>query len=100
MPAGLQCWNAAGVKTLDTVDTLSRVLGILRVDGPGSLAVPAFLTGRPFIMVFNESGATLTPAATQKQIVAGIQSDGITLTWQRFDGSTAADWATIIYGLR
>lgn len=99
MPQGIQCWNASGVKTLDVTDTISRVIGVMRVNGPGTLDVPDFTNGRPFIIILNENGGSISPAASRRAIIAGI-TGGTTLTWSRWDGSTSSDYATIIYGLR
>jgi hypothetical protein len=52
MPSGLQCWDANGLLTLDTGDSITKVIGTVQTqaDVAGSLVVPDFEGGvRAFV---------------------------------------------------
>lgn len=47
MPSGLQCWDASGRLTLDTNDSISKVVGVVTTQAnvAGSVVVPEFSGG-------------------------------------------------------
>jgi hypothetical protein len=55
MPAGLQCFNDAGLVTFEATDYIGRVLGrieILGANGPGSFTDSGLTAGTPFAVFF------------------------------------------------
>lgn len=102
MPAGVQCFNAAGVLSFEATDYLGRLLGRVEITGaagPGSVSHAGLTTGAPFGIFFVQSA--MTGVSNFKTVAINIA--GNTLSWSFIDtgttGGTAPD-GFIIYGVK
>lgn len=75
MPAGIQCWDAAGNLTLDMTDRIVKVLGVVDTGtGGGSIWVPGFSAGTGwFYAAAVDGGMRASPPTTT--------INGNTLSW-------------------
>lgn len=87
---GLEVWNSAGQKTLDTNDRLMRILGNVSSTGSGSLNHAGLQTGTPFyFLLIDESNAFAFKGSDD------VSFSGSTMSWT-FDADVSV---TIIYGV-
>lgn len=92
MAYGLQVFDAAGNLTLDTADSLTRLIGSVTVSANGSLSDTAFLTGRPFYYLIATTSGGITPE---------VSFSGSTMTWTYTPTATFSTLGTfiLVYGV-
>lgn len=77
MPAGLRVWNSSGNLTVSLDTRIAKFLGIIQATSAGSVVVPEFAQGTPFIMAMPRSnGVNIFSGG------GGGTISGTTLTWQ------------------
>jgi hypothetical protein len=93
MPAGLEVYDAAGVKILGTNDRLCRVLGSISISSNGSYTHTGLSNaGQPWAAFFSAGsfGALYYPAH--------VTISGDTITWTYPTGSSSS--GRVMYGVR
>lgn len=77
MPAGLRIWDASGSLTVSLDTRIAKFLGLIQATSSGSMTVPEFSQGTPFIISMPRSnGVNIFSGG------GGGSISGTTLTWQ------------------
>lgn len=77
MPSGLRVWDESGSLTVDLSTRIAKFLGTIQATSAGSLTVPEFAMGTPFIISMPEStGSNIFDGG------GGGTISGTTLSWQ------------------
>lgn len=101
MPVGIECFNAAGVKTFEGTDYLGRILGRIQIysaNGPGSIWDGNLNSGVPWALFFRVS--ELVGVATAESCLVTV--DNASVSW-RFEHPVNAGGPVdgyILYGVR
>jgi len=76
MPAGLQCLDANGNLVVDLTTRMTRLIGQVNQATAGSMSVPAFSQGTPFVMPVIDQNGVMYPQQIPIPTVSGT-----TLSW-------------------
>ena len=100
MPQGFQAWSPTGLQTVDITDRLTRIIGSIYVNSPGSMNVPEFAQGSPIVWALPQRSALNNGIQPGASAIRATVS-GTTLSWSSAggDGTTYVP-TTIIYGVR
>lgn len=93
MPTGIQIWDAQGRLVVDYTTRMSQSLGTLSLGdnhAAGSMTVPEFARGRPFVVVVSQQ--KFKGDGNVRKVPQAFAS-GTTLSWD------AGDACYIMYGI-
>jgi hypothetical protein len=94
MPHGLQCWNAAGLKTLDTTDRVGQMLGrrdLAAGYAAGTISDPNFAFGDPWWILLPSANPTSNTPWYVKYPTVTIGTNSLIYT--------TGDPCAILYGI-
>lgn len=86
MPSGLQCWDANGLLTLDTNDSISKVIGTITTQQnvAGAVSVPAMEGGtRVFVFRYAQPMIGGSPPSIPR---CEVSVSGRTINWTAGQG--------------